>query len=85
MLKQTEKELQKCQQEIDEFETKVEGMSNLLKKKNEDEKSANATLKIMQKKMEKLRKKNDEVSITVFRLFYRSDDRRSSLDFTRNI
>lgn len=64
MLRRTEKELQKCQQEIDEFETKVEEMSNLLKKKNEDEKSMTATLKILQKKIEKLQKQNDEVSET---------------------
>lgn len=63
VLKQTEKELQKCQQEIDEFETKVDGMSSALKKKHEDEKSTNATLKTLQKKMAKLQKKNDEVSI----------------------
>jgi len=61
VLKQTEKELQKCQQEIDEYETRVEGMSNLLKKKNEDEKSMIMTLKLLQKKIEKLQKQNDEV------------------------
>ncbi|XP_029345225.1 cilia- and flagella-associated protein 58-like [Acyrthosiphon pisum] len=60
VLKQTEKELQKCQQEIDEYETRVEGMSNLLKKKNEDEKSMIMTLKLLQKKIEKLQKQNDE-------------------------
>lgn len=62
VLKQTEKELQKCQQEIDEFETKVEELSNLLKKKNEDEKSMSVTLSVFQKKIEKLQKQNDEVS-----------------------
>lgn len=61
-LKQTEKELQKCQQEIDEFESKVEDMSNLLKKKNEDEKSMAITLKVLQKKIQNLQKHNDEVS-----------------------
>ncbi|XP_022182127.1 cilia- and flagella-associated protein 58-like [Myzus persicae] len=60
VLKQTEKELQKCQQEIDEYETRVEGMSNVLKKKNEDEKSMIMTLKLLQKKIEKLQKQNDE-------------------------
>jgi len=39
----------------------VEGMSNLLKKKNEDEKSMIMTLKLLQKKIEKLQKQNDEV------------------------
>jgi len=37
-------------------------MSNLLKKKNEDEKSMSTTLQIFQKKIEKLQKQNDEVS-----------------------
>lgn len=66
VLKQTEKELQKCQQEMDEFENKVEEMSNLLKKKNEDEKSMVITLKTYQKKIEKLLKQNDEVRKTDF-------------------
>ncbi|KAL5233330.1 hypothetical protein ACI65C_000740 [Semiaphis heraclei] len=59
-LKQTEKELQKRQQEIDEYETRVDEMSNLLKKKNEDEKSMIMTLKLLQKKIEKLQKQNEE-------------------------
>jgi len=62
VLKQTEKELQKCQQEIDEFETRVEEMSNSLRKKNDDEKSTAAALRALQKKVEKLQKQNDEVS-----------------------
>jgi len=37
-------------------------MTNLLNKKNENEKSMSATLKIFQKKIEKLLKQNDEVS-----------------------
>lgn len=62
VLKQTEKELQKCQQEIDEYKIKVEETYNLLKKKNEDEKSMTTTLKVLQKKLEKLQKQNNEVS-----------------------
>lgn len=62
MLKQSEKEIQKYQQEIDELETKIEDMSNSLKKKNEEEKSMNVTLNISRKKLEKLQKQNDEVS-----------------------
>jgi len=61
VLKKTEKELQKRQQEIDEYETRVERMSNVLKKKNEDEKSMIMTLKLLQKKVENLQKQNDEV------------------------
>lgn len=41
-------------------------MSNLLKKKNEDEKSMTITLKTCQKKIEKLLKQNDEVRKTFF-------------------
>jgi len=44
----------------------MEEMSNLLKKKNEDEKSMIMTLKLLQKKIEKLQKQNDEVSEMVF-------------------
>lgn len=66
VLKQTEKELQKRQQEIDEYETKMEGMLNVLKKKNADEKSMTTTLKLLQKKIEKLQKQNDEVGEMVF-------------------
>jgi hypothetical protein len=36
-------------------------MSNLLKKKNEDEKSITTTLKTLKKKIEILQKQNDEV------------------------
>lgn len=83
VLKQTEKELQKCQQEIDEFENKVEEMSNLLKKKNEDEKSTNITLKIYQKKMEKLLKQNDEVRKTFF--IVTSNDRNPLQYYSFNV
>lgn len=41
-------------------------MSNLLKKKNEDEKSMTVMLKTLQKKIEKLQKYNDEVSKIFF-------------------
>lgn len=52
-------------------------MSNLLKKKNEDEKSMIMTLKLLQKKIEKLQKQNDEVSKMVFFLLFVSNDRNS--------
>lgn len=44
-------------------------MSNLLKKKNEDEKSMIMTLKLLQKNIEKLQKQNDEVG-KIFYFFF---------------
>lgn len=86
VLKQTEKELQKCQQEIDEYETRVEEMSNSLRKKNDDEKSTAAALKASQKKVEKLQKQNDEVSvIKIVCIFWPSDGRTFANGVARNV
>ncbi|XP_025192871.1 cilia- and flagella-associated protein 58-like [Melanaphis sacchari] len=79
VLKQTEKELQKREQEINEYETRMEETSNLLKKKNEDEKSMIMTLKLLQKKIEKLQKQNDEGNKNKNKLINQMNERNEEL------
>ncbi|XP_050424548.1 cilia- and flagella-associated protein 58-like [Adelges cooleyi] len=78
-LKQTEKELQKCQQEIDEFENKIQEMTTTLIKKNDNEKSTCTTLRALQMKVEKLHKQNNQANADKSKLINQINIRNEEL------